>query len=748
MKTIAVFGAFGIPNVGDDAILQANLELIEYKYGRNCKVYIFTKDASYTSMHLNTNLHIIPISYVHEVTRQEWYNPEKIEEKLEQIQSGKDKSIGTEILHKIFKEIDLFHIAGGGYLNSKWKDIISELYELVAFAKKYNKPYILTGISLTLDDIDLTKIADIFNDAKLIDFRDDTYKTLKNINNYPIYQTCDDALLLSYDSLHNNLKDSKYVNILLHDWVNYTDSIKNVLGDTIIPFIQDLVETKQIECVNILGFSNGDIELWEDIALPKSIQDNSNIINCTLLDSGTIKSIVADAQFNISSRFHMAVFSLSSGIPIYSIIYDNYYNNKIHSIHNLYNSQNCISIDSVTIEGLYNFAKQIDEYRQELYNEMEKVQSIYDSKIERIYNVYEALGTNAYDGVPKSIVSKNISVIMPIFNMGLYLREALDSVINQTLKNIELICINDGSTDNSIDILNEYASKYDYIKIINKENAGVAAARNDGINAANGEFLFFLDPDDWLPDNDVLKDLFEAAKLNHVSICGGNFVEHASGYINTNWTGVNSKYTFTKSGIKYYKDYQFDYGWVRFIYKRNLLIDNSIYIPKVTFFEDPQFFVRIMSVADKFYILNRPTYCYRSGHHSYALSYTKVVDLIKSMTVIVNIANEYGYTDLIKLEEYRLCHDYSVEIVKYLKFKENHELKTALRELNKSLYGGDNSIEYGIYEVIIGRKDYDILVLSTTKLISKDKIKSYTKRVLKKILPKSVINILKNIRRK
>ena len=69
MKTIAIFGAFGVPNVGDDAILQANLEWIESRYGSNCRVYIFTKDATYTSLYIKTRLNIIPVTYIHDVIK-------------------------------------------------------------------------------------------------------------------------------------------------------------------------------------------------------------------------------------------------------------------------------------------------------------------------------------------------------------------------------------------------------------------------------------------------------------------------------------------------------------------------------------------------------------------------------------------------------------------------------------------------------------------------------------------------------
>ena len=95
--------------------------------------------------------------------------------------------------------------------------------------------------------------------------------------------------------------------------------------------------------------------------------------------------------------------------------------------------------------------------------------------------------------------SPKISVIIPVYNTEKYLRQCLDSVVNQTLKDIEIICINDGSTDNSLQILNEYASSDNRIKLINLiANKGVSFARNFGIRLSKGRYIGFVDSDDWI----------------------------------------------------------------------------------------------------------------------------------------------------------------------------------------------------------------------------------------------------------
>ena len=116
-----------------------------------------------------------------------------------------------------------------------------------------------------------------------------------------------------------------------------------------------------------------------------------------------------------------------------------------------------------------------------------------------------------------STQNPKVSIIIPIYNVENYLRQCLDSAINQTLKDIEIICVNDGSTDTSLQIINEYANKDNRIKIINKTNGGLSSARNAGLKIAQGEFIGFLDSDDYL-DLNFYKSLYKRAKETNSDI--------------------------------------------------------------------------------------------------------------------------------------------------------------------------------------------------------------------------------------
>ena len=97
-----------------------------------------------------------------------------------------------------------------------------------------------------------------------------------------------------------------------------------------------------------------------------------------------------------------------------------------------------------------------------------------------------------------------ISVIMPVYNVSNYLQNSIDSIKNQTFEDIEIICVNDGSTDNSVELLNSISQEFPDFKIVTQENSGPGIARNVGIDHAEGEYIAFLDADDIFLDDDAL----------------------------------------------------------------------------------------------------------------------------------------------------------------------------------------------------------------------------------------------------
>lgn len=116
------------------------------------------------------------------------------------------------------------------------------------------------------------------------------------------------------------------------------------------------------------------------------------------------------------------------------------------------------------------------------------------------------------------MLNNKVSIIVPVYNVELYLEECIDSVINQTYENLEIIIVDDGSTDNSGMICDAYENKDERITVIHKENGGLSAARNTGLRIATGEYVYFLDSDDYIEKNAMsdLMEIFEQEKVDVV----------------------------------------------------------------------------------------------------------------------------------------------------------------------------------------------------------------------------------------
>jgi len=242
-----------------------------------------------------------------------------------------------------------------------------------------------------------------------------------------------------------------------------------------------------------------------------------------------------------------------------------------------------------------------------------------------------------------------ISVIIPIYNVEGYLEECLNSVISQTLKEIEIICVNDGSTDNSLNIIQKYANEDSRIVIVDQKNQGVSRARNNAIRIATGEFVCFIDPDDFYPTNDVLEALYNGAVQNNVKVCGGEFQEfnEKNKTINKIFSNFYYGYLFNESKLVKYSDYQFAYGFHRFIYERLFILENNLEFPPYVLYEDPVFLVKALSTAGVFYGLHKTTYTHRISHKpSYQLSEKSAHDFLQAILDILNFSLMNNYTKL------------------------------------------------------------------------------------------------------
>ncbi len=222
-----------------------------------------------------------------------------------------------------------------------------------------------------------------------------------------------------------------------------------------------------------------------------------------------------------------------------------------------------------------------------------------------------------------------ISVIIPIYNVEPYLARCLDSVCNQTLKDIEIICINDCSLDNSLAILKDYANKDSRIKIIDfKENKGVSIARNTGIKEAKGEYLAFVDSDDFI-DLNFCESLYNIAIEENADMAKCECI--------TRFLDKKEEKSKLNSLIKEKGKYFFMHEWWCAIYKRDMIIENSLFLPEnMDLGEDIVFLNACVLKANKLALVEEVYYHYIRVEES--LNSNKLtIKRIKSALLACNI---------------------------------------------------------------------------------------------------------------
>ncbi len=234
-----------------------------------------------------------------------------------------------------------------------------------------------------------------------------------------------------------------------------------------------------------------------------------------------------------------------------------------------------------------------------------------------------------------------------MYNVAEFLQECLDSVIQQTYPNIEIICVNDGSTDNSLDILKRYSQKFNHLQIINQANAGLSAARNTGIRHAKGDYVFFLDSDDFLYDCNVIETMVNEAAKDNLDIVFGSFQYYYGENSNINKVfKVNHNMvnkimkgiqllekgirTNTVNSVVWNKLYRYD------LIKNEFFLDGLLY-------EDMEYTIRIFLKARRVKMLDILTVNYRQRENSIMSSkvnFKKAIDYVNIAKKILEIKQE------------------------------------------------------------------------------------------------------------
>lgn len=205
----------------------------------------------------------------------------------------------------------------------------------------------------------------------------------------------------------------------------------------------------------------------------------------------------------------------------------------------------------------------------------------------------------------KDKAMKKISIIIPCYNSANTLKRCLDSVFQQTYKNFEVIAVNDGSKDQTLEVLNEYAKQYNNLKIIDKKNNGVSSARNDAIRVATGDYIQFLDSDDNFLFDDVLERNVKLLEEKGVDVVIFNFVHPCfQTYLSSGVYDLRDKKDFKK----YYQDFFYSSMPWNKLFKRNVITE--MYDETMAFAEDELFNLANMKNIRKVYINNEVLHNY------------------------------------------------------------------------------------------------------------------------------------------
>ena len=210
-----------------------------------------------------------------------------------------------------------------------------------------------------------------------------------------------------------------------------------------------------------------------------------------------------------------------------------------------------------------------------------------------------------------------ISIIVPIYNVEKYLRQCLDSIQDQSYQNFECLLINDGSPDNSADICKEYVSKDPRFRYIEKENGGVSSARNLGLEHSKGEYITFIDSDDWV-DSDYLEVLYKSLTDEKADVAVSTYkqfnMDDNNYYVHSYQRGYEKKiFTGPELIDEFIALDTFDHSY-RFVcgkLVRKCLLDKIAFNEKTTLGEDMEFWLKLYLISNKIVYVNRDSYVYR-----------------------------------------------------------------------------------------------------------------------------------------
>jgi glycosyltransferase involved in cell wall biosynthesis len=338
-----------------------------------------------------------------------------------------------------------------------------------------------------------------------------------------------------------------------------------------------------------------------------------------------------------------------------------------------------------------------------------------------------------------------VSVVIPVYNVEDYLGECLDSIVNQTLSDIEIICINDGSTDRSLEILNEYASRDDRFTVIDQENGGHAVATNRGMKLAKGEFLFLMDSDDML-DIHALEETVKVAEerdVDFVIFQAINYYMDKDEYVEQENYSMNELADFVGDSVfnwKDIKDYIFTITvtpWSK-LYKREFIEKSNCQFSEGLVFDDNVFFWEVLFSAERITFYRKHLFTRRWHSASSTMAGNRnFIDSIEIHRLIWKTFQRFGTFEEFKERLYkrRVSTGYwrLTAIKKGLKQEYYDKYKESMLEIKQEDFFDDFYETIGkrrrlIYDTVLQYDNYEEVVLTVDNFDLQRKISKLNKK--------------------
>ncbi len=277
-----------------------------------------------------------------------------------------------------------------------------------------------------------------------------------------------------------------------------------------------------------------------------------------------------------------------------------------------------------------------------------------------------------------------ISVVMPVYNVSGLLYTSIESIQKQTMKDIEIVCVDDGSTDDSLEILTQLKEKYNNIKIVEQENAGPGIARNTGINASEGEYIAFLDADDIFLDESALEKMYKKAKESNSDMVGANLKFVNKDYsLNEYYDYVNTRFTYySKEDVLNPEEYGIPFAFYKNIYNREFLKKYDIHFPDKRAGEDPIFMANVLVNTKDFPVLPVDLYGY---NHSMGGGVNEKINTYEKKYSYLDHFKEVF--DIFRKKDFHSTYlGYKVEFIDYLIYS-NNMYDSEIQEILSELFG-------------------------------------------------------------